>query len=208
MAVLALLLIGGVFFVWQKMTSQNVTQNPVEIVKNEDTIDTSDWKTYRNEVYGYSIQHPNEWYVDARFSDQDFSQRGPKEDSDFMGGDTLISNYPDAYGFNLGNRPLDIKEISLVVFKIHPSTSYDQFKYGHVEGDEKKSYIEVNGDTAYRIERTNIDHPVGVKVVTTFIKRDGHMFLLTYSYNPKFDLSKDDGLNIYEKVVDSIRFIR
>jgi len=53
------------------------------------------WKTYANAVYHYSIEYPADWYIDTRYSDQDFTPRGPAP-SDYIGGDTSISNYsPD-----------------------------------------------------------------------------------------------------------------
>lgn len=195
----------------QVSVNQPVVTDPVVVTpvqtEPENPIDTSDWKTYRNERYGYSIQYPKKWYVDTRFSEKSFSQRGPKEDVDLIGGDTLFSNYQDAYGFNLGNRPSDIEEINLMVFKVDPNITYDQFKYGHVEGDEKKSFVEISGETAYKIERVNTDHPVGVKVVTTFLKRGEHMFLLTYSYDPQANQVQNDALSVYEKAVESFRLV-
>ncbi len=67
-AVVALVLIGGVVLAWEKMTSQNVTQNPVEIFNNEDTSVSSDWKTYKSEKYGFELKYPKEWMVEERVS--------------------------------------------------------------------------------------------------------------------------------------------
>ncbi|MFH0854337.1 MAG: PsbP-related protein [bacterium] len=36
-----------------------------------DEIDTSDWKTYRNEEYGFELKYPKEWYIDNTRSSLD-----------------------------------------------------------------------------------------------------------------------------------------
>jgi hypothetical protein len=214
LVLIVLIIVAGGVFVWNKKMNQEVPKNSlkeeVKTAENTDTnnVDTSDWKTYRNEKYGYSMRYPKGWYVDDRFANQDFSQRGPKEDAELMGGDTLFSNYSDAYNFNLGNRPLDIKQLSLVVFRIDPNISYDQFKYGYVEGDEKRSFLEINGEMAYKIERTNTDHPVGVKVVTILLKKGNEMFLLAYTYDPNGTQIQSDTLSTYEKMIESFGLVR
>ncbi len=56
LAVVALVLIGGVVLVWQKKNSQIVNQNEV---KNTDAkVVLRDWKTYRNEEFGFEVKLP------------------------------------------------------------------------------------------------------------------------------------------------------
>lgn len=206
------LLVGGLFVWYKKQSGMSPLVEPTVVesvsITTEEPIDISDWKTYRNEKYGYSMKYPSNWYVDTRFSEKDFSKRGSEEDPDFIGGDTLFSNYPGAYEFNLDNRPIDIREINLMVFKIDQNIAYDQFKYGYVEGNEERGFIEVDGKKAYRIERINTDHPVGIKVVSTLLKSGEYMFLLTCSYDPKVIQDRNDMLDVYEKVVESFRLSR
>src|SRR5687767_3084044 len=57
--------------------------------------ETDDWKMYTNTRYGYSIKYPPDWYVDTQYSENDFTQRGPVDDNEFIGGDTVWSNYPN-----------------------------------------------------------------------------------------------------------------
>lgn len=66
--VVVLVLVAGGILLWQKRTVQNVVQNEpkeeVKIIENTDTnkVDTSDWKTYQNEEYGFEMKYPA-WFA-------------------------------------------------------------------------------------------------------------------------------------------------
>lgn len=67
-ALTALLVIGGAFWMMQKRqvavnqpaVTDPVVETPVQ-TEPENPIDTSDWKTYRNEEYGFEVKYPKEW---------------------------------------------------------------------------------------------------------------------------------------------------
>ncbi len=70
-ALTALLVIGGVFWLMQKhpgtVNQPVVTEPTVDVsiqAETEDPIDTSDWKTYRNEEYGFEIKYPKEYILE------------------------------------------------------------------------------------------------------------------------------------------------
>lgn len=73
----ALLLIGGGFFFWQRthpaiapVSPPVVTEPTVESAKPTDTpIDTSDWQTYRNEELGIEFKYPKEYVVFDDYGD-------------------------------------------------------------------------------------------------------------------------------------------
>lgn len=60
---LAVLLLGGWFLFREPQKipeSQNPPQKP-EDIKPSANIDTSNWKTYRNEEYGFELKYPDSW---------------------------------------------------------------------------------------------------------------------------------------------------
>ena len=64
LSLLILPLLSGCFLLPQN-TNTDVTPSGVE--GSQEEIDTSDWKTYRNEEYGFEIKYPNEWeYTEIR----------------------------------------------------------------------------------------------------------------------------------------------
>lgn len=68
LAGIGMLLIGGAVFVWQKQIKQEVSQNNTRqedavTITSVTNVDISDWKTYKNEQYGYQIQYPAEWVL-------------------------------------------------------------------------------------------------------------------------------------------------
>jgi len=62
--IVVILVVGYLVFFARQANDQNgtvVQQPPV----NGTTIDTSDWKTYRNEQYRFEVRYPNDWYLTA-----------------------------------------------------------------------------------------------------------------------------------------------
>ncbi|MFZ1735595.1 MAG: hypothetical protein WAU31_01530 [Candidatus Moraniibacteriota bacterium] len=68
MALLVALFGGWLVFRGQK-DAQNRLKQPVQLIEKpqevqaSDAMDTSNWKTYRNEEYGFEIKYPREWVV-------------------------------------------------------------------------------------------------------------------------------------------------
>ena len=79
----AVVLAGGVFWFWQnnggqekgreirrkpELTDQDRAKMQVEIDKlHENPLDMSNWKTYRNEKYGFEVKYPENWVYTERF---------------------------------------------------------------------------------------------------------------------------------------------
>ena len=67
--ILALALVAGGFWCWQNNKKAEVNQ-PVEQIENQEQpqnaeteVDTSDWKTYHDEKYGFEIRYPKRWEI-------------------------------------------------------------------------------------------------------------------------------------------------
>jgi hypothetical protein len=205
-AVLVIALAAGVF-VWQKQQeSKQVVQ---EQAKQEDAaktdvstdINTSDWKTYRNEKYGYSIKYPSTWFVE----ETDAANKDPYlRGEDKIGGDLLISNYQTPSKYTLEDVPADIFSLFLMVYRVDPLITYDGFigqrNYDFDSGiGDRKIEISLGGIKAVQLRMKTTDHPVGRDVVATFVHRGDRMFVLNYSGDKK----SLDKMGVAEKVIGS-----
>ena len=68
------LISGGIYWVWQSrsVTAPSVTPEPVVVTEpnqSETSIDTSNWKTYRNEEYGFEVKYPKDWIPPKAFQE-------------------------------------------------------------------------------------------------------------------------------------------
>ncbi len=53
----------------QKIENQEEQKQEIEkIATTTDKVDISDWQTYRNEEYGYTLNYPNNWMCNSRFN--------------------------------------------------------------------------------------------------------------------------------------------
>ncbi len=51
------------WLVWQSTTMEVEDSLPVVVQYQISRIDTSDWKTYRNEKYGFEVKYPKDWFI-------------------------------------------------------------------------------------------------------------------------------------------------
>lgn len=104
------------FLAWQAWPQQEATESA------QDRNDVSIWKTYRTRRYGYEIKYPYDWYVDTTYSESDFTQRGPMEDGEFIGGDTIWSNYQNPNQYTAATIPSDFQAVFLSIYKVNEET--------------------------------------------------------------------------------------
>lgn len=64
---------GGIYWVWQSrsLIAPVITPEPVVVTEpnqSETSIDTSNWKTYRNEEYRFEVKYPESWAAEEFMS--------------------------------------------------------------------------------------------------------------------------------------------
>lgn len=144
--------------------------------------ENANWKTYSNTRYSYTVKYPTNWYVYTASSENDFTQRGPVEDNEFIGGDTIFSNYSDPSSYTLDNpAPEDLFSVNLMIYKITSNILYDQFILSKHFGYDKKESININGISAVQLTGVTTDHPSGTTVINTLVKIGDKMFVFNYS---------------------------
>ena len=75
---LTLALAASAFYLWcvNKKIAVPVVTEPIPIQTSEnESIDTSSWKTYRNEEYGFEFKYPREWSEPEPFKEVGGNQR-------------------------------------------------------------------------------------------------------------------------------------
>lgn len=165
---------------------------PVNTSTPTPTDQTANWKIYSNTRYSYTIKYPTNWYLDTTYSENDYTQRGPVEDNEFIGGDTVFSNYPNVSSYNMENpAPKDLFSVGFMIYKVASKSSYDQFISSKHFGYDKKENISIDGKSAVQLTGVTVDHPVGVTVVNTLVKIGNEMFVFNYSGNPITQQMKD-----------------
>lgn len=160
------------------------------------------WNTYTNDVYKYSIKYPKNWFIDNQFSDKTLELRG--NSTEYMGGDTGISNY------ELKNELNEEKDISLVFYnfqKVNPNVSIDNFiDVKDIEAKKVDTQDIMIGDIKgikYTIQGiTGIGGSTKENNVTILLKKDD--VLLNISYG--FDKGNEMNIETMNKIIDSIKW--
>jgi len=153
-----------------KDIKDNIKQNQ-QNNQDEEASATAEWLTYNNSLYQYSIQYPNEWFVDTKYSEDGFTQRGHVEDNTFMGGDTIWSNYQNTTQYNPGTAPEDLQQVFLLIKKVDPqitvSEYFNSINYSYTNFEN----ITINGLDAILINLTG--EGVGPNPIRVYLIKSG-----------------------------------
>lgn len=188
--VVVLAMIGGA--TWYVVSKKQSSSPPT----TEDQF--KDWKTYTNNRYSYSIKYPNNWFVMSDNSEKDFSKRG--EDQLLIGGDTTWSNY-NKWDYTPGNKPSDMKSISLMIFKnknqswlCKNSDAYDITENKQLTNDNGITYTRC----AYKIKQ-------GYELGGTSVVQIGILNSNDYLY---FFATLFENRDVLDKMVSTFKFTK
>ncbi|MBZ9572052.1 hypothetical protein KJA15_01795 [Patescibacteria group bacterium] len=148
--------------------------------KQEPENETADWKTYRNELWGYEIRYPEKFYL---IEDKRFSIR--------------ISNVSDPWPQDLG--PHEKATIDIYRFPNEENHSLDYLLSHQVDFIGGKKII-IGKETAVR--KINEEFP---GIFTYFVQDDGYIYVLRGASSTEENFAQYREL--IEKIEDTFRFL-
>ncbi len=142
----------------------------INSIKNElsfsnNTLDTSDWETYRSEMYGFEFKYPKGWLIKDRLAIGKNKITG--EDSVFFydsgsAGSLIFQTNSDTSSVNLFE--VEVHDYSL-------TESIDSFKKNEVGGGvvEVKDYFRLNNTIGIKARVTDYTGDYGVEVYDSYV---------------------------------------
>lgn len=181
--VMAVVLVYFVFLKKPGGVAVSPTPTPVATKTATPTPDeTANWKTYNNTRYAYTVKYPTNWFVDTTYSENDFTQRGPVEDNDFIGGDTTWSNYQNPGQYDLGTIPSDFTAVYLLIYKTDTQTTLDSFINLKRFSYSKKENVNINGVSGIRLITKNPENSSATSKIV-LLKVGNKVFDFSYARN-------------------------
>jgi len=183
----------GVYFI---LSNGILTKKEAQI----EQLDTTNWQTYTNQRYGYSIKYPRDWFINNNHSEEDYTKRGGEDVGfSYIGGDTYWSNYSGYY--SLPETPADYQIISLLINKSDESFQDIVKRHEDDEGVFDKVISDIQGNGLLKYKFITTSHPMGVQISVAIVKIDGGIMTFTYQRKEK-DMTK-----IFDAMIDSLSFI-
>lgn len=176
-------------------SNENVNQKVNEIVEKEpeiiDGVDISDWKTYVNEEYEYSVRYPGDWEIIGESKSKDVVSIGIKDNSRELGYVIymVIESVKSFYNSDVeesAKRKLDdydkltlYKEFNTKYNIKAYTTIWEGYYLGIRPFSLKKTFFEFNGQKKYFVI---IDHRTADRIADNKILKLLDISVQTFNY--------------------------
>ncbi len=165
----------------ENVDTKNVN-NPKEIIYNKDgSIDTSNWKIYRNEELGFSVRYPEFWKIKESKSGVEFYDYREKEN--------YFLNRKD---FFVISRMKKLGKVSSMDESYTPVSIMDM-----INRDDEATFLQkslLDNQEAYEVTSGGIG--LNFTIIT---KKDGYFYEIYFNRDHKTD--------VYKKVIESFKFL-
>ena len=143
------------------------------------------WKTYVNTKYQYSLEYPQNWFVDASGAENEVYCGGP-DNQDCFGGILIVSNYTNPAQYeqqSLDQEPPPAPG-DLVSLGVNIRVTNDALESlcqsspaGRVI---KRDEVSINGNQGIKCVTVTTDHPGGLTFSALIFKKAGKLYSLSY----------------------------
>ena len=184
-AILILAIAAGGFW-YVKIQKEEIITKPKEKVvveeENSDEIDASNWKTYRNEEYGFEVKYPSNWVFVEESEKIKFSEEG-KEYFIEEG-----KAYPISLSFNFD--------------KYEEKKTIEEWADGKMKkslGEQSINELTIGGKPAITVKTY-----MGIETVILYDENNNQIFLVTPNFGN--DTINNENLLVYNTMIKTIRF--
>ena len=208
-SVLIVLVLGYIFFIGDINKKNVPTSDPTSSEKKSETksiakaVDTSNWKIYKNETFGYELKYPADWEIGTifgadpyTFSAPDFSPANRSENVKTIPSFSISSIHKIAEGetvetnMPLGNPDGKIIEKKLIKIDGRDAMFAEYFKSGYGEKDSKVGRVQQQ-----------------IKVIDAGVT----YFFEMQEYNREKEFSESsaswENKEIFQAILDSFKFL-
>lgn len=200
-SILALALVAGGFWVWKNKHKVEVIQQAEQIENNQELeINTSDWKTYINEGWKYSIKYPSNLYIKPNAQGDKFPG---DESTPFDGGQTLIISDIEKMGIQ-DVMPEERIHIIITTLKKEEGQSLYSYLVKSFSFGDNISEVVVNGISGFQNKSVNEYSSVTVSSSSVFLSRDNWVYYL-YSLNDSGENFDSKNYKLMKKIISTFQ---
>jgi len=180
-----------------QIKEEDIEKQNIEELKLEE-IDTSDWKEYCNEEYGFCLKYPRDWGYNRFANSYEkgiiFYDLVNKDDNDNM----ITINIAKAQESEL--RTTSAWAWTVDNLDQHIINNFDRT----TDGECHTGIMQINFKLKEKV-RSCLTTEGGGRMHRYFIKRNGNKYLLTINFPFIDDISND--ANVYRAILESFKFI-